>query len=64
MRVRVRVRVLGSGTEARHERVGGLGDAPGWEYIHPADDQLGPLCTVPAVGLDGERDVCREHTRD
>ncbi len=48
------VRVPGSGTGARHERVGGLGDVPGWEYIHLADEQLDPLCTVLAAGLDGE----------
>ncbi|MCX4671487.1 alpha-L-fucosidase [Streptomyces sp. NBC_01381] len=57
-------RVLGKGVEARHERVGGLGDVPGWEYVHVSDDQLDPLCTVLALELDGELDLYRAHTRD
>ncbi|MEV0116708.1 alpha-L-fucosidase [Streptomyces sp. NPDC050844] len=52
-------RVLGKGVEARHERVGGLGDVPGWEYVHVSDDQLDPLCTVLALELDGELDLYR-----
>jgi alpha-L-fucosidase len=57
-------RVLGSGTDVRHERVGGLGEVPGWEYLYVTDDQLDPLCTVVALELDGELDLYREHTRD
>lgn len=57
-------RVLGSGTDVRHERVGGLGEVPGWEYLYVDDDQLDPLCTVVALELDGELDLYREHTRD
>lgn len=57
-------RVLGTDTAARHERVGGLGDVPGWEYVHLTDDQLDPLCTVIALELDGVLDLYREHTRD
>ncbi|TGB13599.1 alpha-L-fucosidase [Streptomyces sp. MZ04] len=57
-------RVLGKGVEARHERVGGLGDVPGWEYVHVSDDQLDPLCTVLALELDGELDLYGAHTRD
>ncbi|MCX4641220.1 MULTISPECIES: alpha-L-fucosidase [unclassified Streptomyces] len=57
-------RVLGTGTDVRHERVGGLGEVPGWEYLYVHDDQLDPLCTVVALELDGELDLYREHTRD
>ncbi|MEU8486651.1 alpha-L-fucosidase [Streptomyces sp. NPDC048641] len=57
-------RVLGTGTDIRHERVGGLGEVPGWEYLYVTDDQLDPLCTVIALELDGELDLYREHTRD
>lgn len=57
-------RVLGTGTVVRHERVGGLGDVPGWEYVHLTDDQLDPLCTVVALELDGELDLYHAHTRD
>ncbi|MEV5610615.1 alpha-L-fucosidase [Streptomyces sp. NPDC052225] len=57
-------RLLGSGTPVRHERVGGLGDVPGWEYLYVSDEQLDPLCSVIAVDLDGELDLYREHTRD
>ncbi|MER5955507.1 alpha-L-fucosidase [Streptomyces sp. NPDC001893] len=57
-------RVLGTGTDVRHERVGGLGEVPGWEYLYIDDDQLDPLCTVVALELDGELDLYREHTRD
>jgi alpha-L-fucosidase len=57
-------RVLGTGTDVRHERVGGLGEVPGWEYLYVTDDQLDPLCTVVALELDGELDLYREHTRD
>jgi hypothetical protein len=57
-------RVLGEDTAVRHERVGGLGDVPGWEYVHLTDDVLDPLCTVIALELDGELDLYRAHTRD
>ncbi|MFE5005575.1 alpha-L-fucosidase [Streptomyces sp. NPDC056696] len=57
-------RVLGTGADIRHERVGGLGEVPGWEYLYVTDDQLDPLCTVVALELDGELDLYREHTRD
>ncbi|MEV7194631.1 alpha-L-fucosidase [Streptomyces sp. NPDC093510] len=57
-------RVLGKGTEVRRERVGGLGDVPGWEYVHLTDEHLDPLCTVLALELDGELDLYRQHTRD
>lgn len=61
-------RVLGTDVAVRHERVGGLGDVPGWEYIHLTDDLLDPLCTVVALELDGELDgdldLYRAHTRD
>ncbi|MFI6879894.1 alpha-L-fucosidase [Streptomyces sp. NPDC050400] len=57
-------RVLGSDTPVRAERVGGLGDVPGWEYLYVSDDQLDPLCSVIALDLDGELDLYREHTRD
>ncbi|MEV5550684.1 alpha-L-fucosidase [Streptomyces sp. NPDC052309] len=57
-------RVLGADTDVRHERVGGLGEVPGWEYIHLSDDDLDPLCTVLALELDGELDLYRTHTRD
>ncbi len=57
-------RVLGTGAEVRHERVGGLGDVPGWEYVHLDDGLLDPLCTVLALELDGTLDLYREHTRD
>ncbi|MFE2987682.1 alpha-L-fucosidase [Streptomyces sp. NPDC059262] len=57
-------RVLGTGADVRHERVGGLGEVPGWEYLYLDDDQLDPLCTVVALELDGELDLYREHTRD
>ncbi|MFG2518002.1 alpha-L-fucosidase [Streptomyces sp. NPDC048527] len=57
-------RVLGTGTDVRHERVGGLGEVPGWEYLYVTDDQLDPLCTVIALELDGQLDLYREHTRD
>lgn len=57
-------RLLGTDTAVRHERHGGLGDVPGWEYVHLTDDQLDPLCTVIALELDGELDLYRAHTRD
>ncbi|RVU22986.1 alpha-L-fucosidase [Streptomyces antnestii] len=57
-------RILGTGADVRHERVGGLGEVPGWEYLYVTDDQLDPLCTVIALELDGELDLYREHTRD
>ncbi|MGW5862866.1 alpha-L-fucosidase [Streptomyces sp. NPDC055239] len=57
-------RVLGTDTVVRHERVGGLGDVPGWEYVHLTDDQLDPLCTVIALELDGDLDLYGAHTRD
>lgn len=57
-------RVLGEDTAVRHERVGGLGDVPGWEYVHLTDDHLDPLCTVIALELDGDLDLYRAHTRD
>lgn len=31
---------------------------------HLTDDQLDSLCTVLALELDGELDLCRTHTRD
>lgn len=57
-------RVLGTDTAVRHERVGGLGDVPGWEHVHLTDDALDPLCTVIALELDGEIDLYGAHTRD
>ncbi|MFJ2743836.1 alpha-L-fucosidase [Streptomyces sp. NPDC087440] len=57
-------RVLGTGDELRHERIGGLGDVPGWEYLYLDDDQLDPLCTVVAVELKEPLDTCRTHSRD
>ncbi|MEV0318537.1 alpha-L-fucosidase [Streptomyces sp. NPDC050658] len=57
-------RVLGKDVEVPHERVGGLGDVPGWEYVRLTDDALDPLCTVIALELDGELDLYRAHTRD
>ncbi|MFF3644221.1 alpha-L-fucosidase [Streptomyces sp. NPDC002564] len=57
-------RVLGTDVEVRHERVGGLGDVPGWEYVHLTDDHLDPLCTVLALELDGALDLYGAHTRD
>ncbi|MFJ2768637.1 alpha-L-fucosidase [Streptomyces sp. NPDC087300] len=57
-------RVLGTGTAVRHERVGGLGDVPGWEYVHLTDDDLDPLCTVLVLELDGPLDLYLAHTRD
>ncbi|MFE3448315.1 alpha-L-fucosidase [Nonomuraea sp. NPDC059194] len=57
------VRTLG-GTALRHERFGGLGEVPGWEYIHLSDEHLDPLCTVLEVTLDGELELYRAHTRD
>ncbi|MFI5664351.1 alpha-L-fucosidase [Streptomyces sp. NPDC051684] len=58
-------RVVGTDTEIRHERVGGLGEVPGWEYLHLDDDTLlDPYCTVLALELDGELDLYREHARD
>jgi alpha-L-fucosidase len=66
LRNRVRgARILGSGVELRHERVGGLGEVPGWEYLYLGDDaDLDPLCTVVELDLDGPIDVYRHHTRD
>ncbi|MER6973779.1 alpha-L-fucosidase [Nocardioides sp. NPDC000445] len=53
--------VLGSGAELDHQRIGGLHDVPGWEYVFTTDDVLDPLCTVIALELDGEVSVHREH---
>ncbi|MFG2648772.1 alpha-L-fucosidase [Streptomyces sp. NPDC048436] len=60
----ISARVLGRDTAVRHDRVGGLGDVPGWEYVHLTDDVLDPLCTVIALELDRELDLYRAHTRD
>lgn len=53
--------VLGTGTELDHQRIGGLHEVPGWEYVFTTDDALDPLCTVIALELDGEVSVHREH---
>ncbi|PRY62854.1 alpha-L-fucosidase [Knoellia remsis] len=62
----VGARLLGAQPrELRRERVGGLGDVPGWEYIHVPDDvELDPVCTVIELTLAGPPDIYREHTRD
>ncbi|MEV4165246.1 alpha-L-fucosidase [Nonomuraea dietziae] len=59
----VGARVLG-GPAVRHERVGGLGHVPGWEYVYLGDEHLDPLCTVIELELDGELEVYRRHSRD
>ncbi|MFE7226438.1 alpha-L-fucosidase [Nocardioides sp. NPDC057577] len=53
--------VLGSGAELDHQRIGGLHEVPGWEYVFTTDDALDPLCTVIALELDGEVSVHREY---
>jgi alpha-L-fucosidase len=53
--------VLGTGTELDHQRIGGLHEVPGWEYVFTTDDDLDPLCTVIVLELDGEASVHREH---
>lgn len=57
----LRAYVLGTGTELGHQRIGGLHEVPGWEYVFTTDDDLDPLCTVIALELDGEASVHREH---
>jgi alpha-L-fucosidase len=57
----LRAYVLGTGTELDHQRIGGLHEVPGWEYVFTTDDDLDPLCTVIALELDGEASVHREH---
>lgn len=57
----VRAYVLGTGAELGHQRIGGLHEVPGWEYVFTTDDDLDPLCTVIALELDGEASVHREH---
>ncbi|NGN94840.1 alpha-L-fucosidase [Nocardioides sp. KC13] len=56
--------VLGTGTELEHQRVGGLHEVPGWEYVFTTDDDLDPLCTVIALDLDGEVSLYRPHEND
>ncbi|HYU86762.1 MAG TPA: alpha-L-fucosidase [Kribbellaceae bacterium] len=57
--------ILGSGVELRHERVGGLDEVPGWEYLYvDSDTALDRDCTVVELELDGELDLYRTHTRD
>ncbi|WP_427891780.1 alpha-L-fucosidase [Kribbella sp. GL6] len=60
----VRARIVGDDQDLRHERVGGLGEVPGWEYIYIDDFGLDPHCTVIELELDGELATYREHTRD
>lgn len=56
-----RARVVGTGTPLRHDRVGGLHEAAGWEYVfidaaEHADD-LDPVCTVVACEFDEPLDL-------
>lgn len=57
--------VLGSQVDLRTQRIGGLGEVPGWEYLYvDSDTALDRDCTVVELHLDGELDLYREHTRD
>lgn len=61
-------RLLDTDVELPHHREGGLGEAPGWEYIGidglALGDRLDPLCAVIEVELDGELALAPGHTRD
>lgn len=52
----VRARVVGTGTPLPHDRVGGLHDAPGWDYVFIDAERnatdLDAVCTVVACEFD------------
>lgn len=57
--------ILGSKVDLRTQRIGGLGEVPGWEYLYiDSDTALDRDCTVVELHLDGTLDLYREHTRD
>lgn len=64
----VAVRIVGTGQELSHERVGGHLDNAGWDFIAldgvSDPDLIDPLCTVIELELESELTVRLGHTRD